>query len=188
MLIWWPARIFLLINPPQSNVDNNLGQIRMEQQSPLHPRDEAAQKPKRAIFPSLGGGEGAEKIFNLVCLRLKLSWILSVIVAEVYIFYRIAGLFLFAAEPAKRVFRLYKGTWSLPQATFGLYTGEGGGGGGPNLLSPVPCIPGSCPFFLGFLSDRKILGIVGKFPSVSFASSRLPLTIPGSHPLACSRN
>ena len=55
----------------------------MEQQSPLHPKDEAAQKPKRTIFPSLGGEEGAEKIFNLVCLRLKLSWILSVIVAEV---------------------------------------------------------------------------------------------------------
>ena len=42
----------------------------MEQQSPLHPKDEAAQKPKRAIFPSLkfigrgggggGRGEGAE--------------------------------------------------------------------------------------------------------------------------------
>ena len=36
----------------------------MEQQSPLHPmpKDEAAHKPKRAIFPSpwnlLGGGEG----------------------------------------------------------------------------------------------------------------------------------
>ena len=61
----------------------------MEQQSPLHPKDEAAQKPKRAIFPSLkfigrvegggggrgggGGGKGgggAEKIFNLVCPRL----------------------------------------------------------------------------------------------------------------------
>ena len=50
----------------------------MEQQSPLHPKDEAAQKPKRAIFPSLkfigrgggGRGEGAEKIFNLVCPRL----------------------------------------------------------------------------------------------------------------------
>ena len=37
----------------------------MEQQSPLHPKDEAAQKPKRAIFPSLkfigrGGGEGGK--------------------------------------------------------------------------------------------------------------------------------
>ena len=38
------------------------------------PKDEAAQKPKRAIFPSLkfigrGEGDGAEKFFNLVCLR-----------------------------------------------------------------------------------------------------------------------
>ena len=40
----------------------------------------------------------------------------------------------------------YKLTWSLPQAAFGLYIGEGGGVGGPNLPSPVPCIPGSCPF------------------------------------------
>ena len=54
----------------------------MEQESPLHPKDEAAQKPKHAFFPPLkfigrrggggggGGGEGAEKIFNLVCPRL----------------------------------------------------------------------------------------------------------------------
>ena len=35
----------------------------MEQQSPLHPKDEAAQKPKRAIFPSLKfiGRRGGEK-------------------------------------------------------------------------------------------------------------------------------
>ena len=43
----------------------------MEQQSPLHPmpKDEAAQKPKRAIFPSLkfigrGGGGGGGKNFQ----------------------------------------------------------------------------------------------------------------------------
>ena len=63
MLIWWLAHIFLLINPPQSNVDHSLGQNRMKQQTPTHPKNEAAQKPKRAIFPSLeligrGGGGG----------------------------------------------------------------------------------------------------------------------------------
>ena len=55
---------------------------RMKQQTPTHPKNEAAQKPKRAIFPSLeligrgGGGEderggavGAVKSFNIVCLR-----------------------------------------------------------------------------------------------------------------------
>ena len=150
------------------------------QYSPLHPKDEASQKPKRAIFPSLkfirrGGGGRGGGIFNLVCLRLKLGWILSVIVAEVWISYCIAGLFsLWVAEPAKRVFGLYKLTWSLSQAAFGLYTVEGGGVGGPNLKSPVPCIPGYCPFFLGFLTDCEILSIVAKFISVSFASSRLP--------------
>ena len=49
--------------PTKSNVDNNLGQIRMEQQSPLHLKDEAVQKPKRAIFPSLKFiGRGRKKI------------------------------------------------------------------------------------------------------------------------------
>ena len=50
----------------------------MEQQSPLHPKDEAAQKPKRAISPSLkfigreGRGEGAEKFLILSVLDCSL--------------------------------------------------------------------------------------------------------------------
>ena len=55
----------------------------MEQQSPLHPKDEAAQKPKRAIFPSLkfiGRGEGVEGGGKNFQFRLSLivAWLNSI--------------------------------------------------------------------------------------------------------------
>ena len=60
-------KFFLLTTrEPQSNVDYNLGQNRMEQQAPPRSKinqDETAQKPKRTIlsiidFFFLGGGGG----------------------------------------------------------------------------------------------------------------------------------
>ena len=79
---------------PQSNLDYKLGQNRRN--SKPHPpnQDQSRTKPRKSSFPSLilvGGGGGSEKISNLSCLRLQLGWILSVIVAGIWILHCIAG-------------------------------------------------------------------------------------------------
>ena len=55
----------MTILPPRLTAACNLGPNKMEQQTPIPPppqiKDEAAQKPKRANFPSLIGGGGEER-------------------------------------------------------------------------------------------------------------------------------
>ena len=64
-------------NPSHSNLDYNLGQNKMEEQASRPPppkkvEDEAAQKPKRAIFPALIGGMGGG--INFQSLRSKIFY------------------------------------------------------------------------------------------------------------------
>ena len=64
-------------NPSHSNLDYNLGQKKMEEQASRPPppkkvEDEAAQKPKRAIFPALIGGMGGG--INFQSLRSKIFY------------------------------------------------------------------------------------------------------------------
>ena len=59
----WPVQIFLFTtHAPQSNLDYNLRQNRMEQQTPIPNQDQSKRKPHRSpkgpFFPSLGGGSG----------------------------------------------------------------------------------------------------------------------------------
>ena len=67
-------------NPSHSNLDYNLEQNKMEEQASRPPtpppqkivEDEAAQKPKRAIFPALIGGMGGG--INFQSLRSKIFY------------------------------------------------------------------------------------------------------------------
>ena len=164
MLIWWLAHIFLLINPPQSNVDHSLGQNREQNETtnPHPPQEWSRAKAKTGYFPILGidregggggggeaGGGGGGAVKGLTISRRRRREYRRIVTET---------------KPAKRVFRLYKLTLRLLQTAFGLYTGEGGGVGGPNLPSSVPWIPGSCPLFLGFLSDCQIQALLRNFP------------------------
>ena len=57
---------------PDRNDTYNLGQNKMEQQTPIPPKSrmKAREGQKRAIFPSLIWGGGGVEVFHLFCPRL----------------------------------------------------------------------------------------------------------------------
>ena len=64
---WWDPG-----HSPPTNVAYNLGQNKMEQQTPIPPKSRMKPREgqKHAIFPSLIWGGGGAKVFHLFCPRL----------------------------------------------------------------------------------------------------------------------